>query len=842
MNIPDPPVIDTDFFTPRNNPPGAVVANGVKALYGIRRYDVIEVIRGTNGGFNEWHLFNGVEFVKGKGYYDQFTEYSFPHPHALYISGDNDAGDRNYSTFDPKTSDGTAVAETALQNKERDCSAGQHGLLDIPHTEGQNIGLRCYDNKTANIIGVSPDGHVNLPLGDVVKNEQAAAVHNTEWALHVGARGIKVYENIVYIRSANYRQWFFRGEMKYYHALANTDRKEFEFQFLSHDYWVMYTPLGAGSYSLYVFQTKRDAHSKLVSLIPVLESIETFPDDIQLDSRYVFISENYMVLPFLVDFQYFPPLPNASPPYNGLTEKVYSVHVYYRKCRSDMFQRVTPEPIVMHDIGGKGAAFHFAHWQNVIMFYSKRDWRQYTSGSTLTKRITRAKLYYWIDGEAYTVEAATDAATSVDFDSDIKRYHYKKQNGTLDMVEFYIHGAASGGRTDNNTTVAIKTNLRHVVKVGGNDLAISNYVTSTNSTNTVDFHTITHQTCSDYPLIEQHFIETEFFEIRLFANESGIGSPIYDSIYFRLPLQEKRYNESRTEQATTEFPAIITTSNTSLAQASIKYAGAVFKPTWLQTLYTLTYRTPRRFRLLRDDVVSLHYTPSYSTNPNASKYDGLPVGTYATLPDGTSICIIRISNSDRWLFFRPPSNIQWEVINDTATDMKKFENLWYSTSSNSYVSYESPVIVQRSEKIKNTFFIGYCKGLPFNDGSYGYGYGYGYRYPDSLVVTQKRMVLAVREDSLDSYYLDIANIKLDDPTNPPNTGEMPNSDCCRFYDADGHKRYIRGTCEELRNIMIAREGEVWYNTNVINTVDCKCQGRDCLDTFTPEIAEIDVGS
>ncbi len=603
-HVPDPPVIGTDFSAPRNNPPGSVPGDGGTDFYGIRRFDVFQNVKGDNGAFNEWQQYTGVDFVKGPGCFDQYEEYSFPQPHTLYVSGNNEAGDRNYGMSAPvAVVDGNVQNQHAIKNQEIDCSAGQFGTRDTDAVPSHSIGARCVRRQDSNILGPSPAGHTNIPLGDPVANDVSSETANQSWALHVGSQEITFYENILYIRSKNYRQGFFQGKIFYpMQALSNSDHRAFEFQFLSHNYWVMYTPIGAGVYMLFVYQTIRNAVGLIVAFKQVLTSNNIFPQDTELDCRYFFISENYMVLFFKADIVHDPPDPSLNPEYAGYSTFGYKVRIYYRACMSDEFYPLSPEPIEIFNLGGNGGEIYFAHWQNLIMFY--REGIRITvpahHGIAAKNIDYPAKLYVWIDGEevAATNPPYGDSSKST-FASEPKTFSFRTSKGSLEVFDFVIAGAVvppvygyytqpSYSRLSHDYTSDIfPEEYDYSLDDNSRTIRLSNYSTNVfsgyNNEYGYDYgnietlwRTISHTTV-DFQCTEQRYLETENYEIRLFTHVEDINTPIFDSLYFRVPLKETRYIESREASDTAQHPVFITTDSTQVTETFIQYAGSVFK-------------------------------------------------------------------------------------------------------------------------------------------------------------------------------------------------------------------------------------------------------------------------
>ena len=819
--IPDPPVIGTDFFSPRNSPPGSAIFEGTRHFYGIRRYDVFQHVKGDNGGFNEWHQYNGIDFDKGEGCFDQYEEYRFPHPHTLYISGDNEAGDRNYRSFDPRSVLDEAIdndsadnrASYAIENKERDCTAGQYGTLDRDAISGHNIGERCTPRQDSNLPGPTAAGHTDIPLGDPTPNDVGNDVSNSSWALHVGSQDIIFYENIVFVRSPNYRQVFFQGKIFYpIHALADSDHRDFEFQFLSYNYWVMYTPIGAGVYMLFVYQTIRNTAGKIVALKQVLTSHNIFPQDTELDSRYFFVSENYLILPFKADIWHDLPDPNEAPPYLGEKSSCYKVMIYYRPCVSDEFYPLFSDPYEMFNVGGFGAEIRFAHWQNTIMFYCPAITITIPArpGFVVQSLTYPVQLYAWVDGEEVDTET-TSGITS--FISDTKTFSFKKSDDTLDVFEFNIVGSAQGGATPTSpphisfsrlvhTFTSNSFEIQHEYVDPSITLQLSNYSPDINDnessqTPQTPWQTITHHNV-DFPCTEQRYLEAENYEIRLFTHVDDINSPIVDSLYFRIPLKETRYTETGAVNDTTNNPAIITTSNSQVINTYIEYAGGVFKPTGTTNLYAITSSLPHQFLLLRTDVQSLFYCPMSNQQPDPCS----PGGLYATLSDGSTVCILRAPN-DKWLYFHLPTNITLPG----STDLEKFGNLWPINSESGF--HILPSILSQSG---DTYIIGACLPYTTND---GIPPGVG---PMALVVTL---------GSLESRYIDTQSLTADDPYNPTITG-IPGK-CCNFKNADNSAAVYRGPCQDLWDIMLNSNGLAWCQTNLLDMTECDCNDRGCID-------------
>jgi hypothetical protein len=334
-----------------------------------------------------------------------------------------------------------------------------------------------------------------------------------------------------------------------------------------------------------------------------------------------------------------------------------------------------------------------------------------------------------------------------------------------------------------------------------NTLQLSNYNSNNYISPQTPWQTITHKIV-DYTCTEHRYIEVENYEIRLFTHEEGLDTPVFDSLYFRISLKEFRYTETGTKSETDNYPAIITTDSTPLTNTYIQYAGSVFKPTWTHNLYAIVTTIPHKFILLRSDVKSLYYcdAPSYY-NPCS------PVGVYATLLDDTTVYVLRAPN-DKWLYFRPPTNITLTGDND----FDKFKSLWYiNPHGNGYPT--APTILSQDG---NTYIVGYCEEFTTNN---------GVAPPNSET---GRMALAVTLGSVESTYIDTQSLTADDPENPTITGITGR--CCNFKHADNSDAVYRGSCQELWDLIVSYNGEAWATANLLNMSECDCNERTCIDT------------
>ncbi len=171
--------------------------------------------------------------------------------------------------------------------------------------------------------------------------------------------------------------------------------------------------------------------------------------------------------------------------------------------------------------------------------------------------------------------------------------------------------------------------------------------------------------------------------------------------------------------------------------------------------------------------------------------------------DPVNVCVLRAPN-DKWLYFRPPSNI---IISE-KTDLDKFKNLW-ATDSQGYVT--APAIISHNG---DQYIIGYCKPFTTTDGT----------KPPSPA--DNRMVLVVTLGSVESHYIDIKSLTADDPENPSVTG-IPGK-CCNFKHADGTKATYRGPCQELWDTMVDYNGKDWCIANLTDMAECDCKDRGCI--------------